>query len=75
MQRIQYIKGNRSGQIDFVSNNIAHGLIERGEAVLMTVRMVDAMQDKMMRAETKIQAKMDRAKQTYEIKSFKSESE
>lgn len=44
MQRIKYIK---TGKIKFVSNNIAHGLIERGVAKLFRGK------DKMMKPSKK----------------------
>ena len=57
MQKIQYIKDykeNKAGDVQKLQNNIAHGLVERGIAILYRGRMFKSPVDKMMRAEEKI---------------------
>jgi len=44
-------KNYKAGEIVAVENNIAHGLIEKGIAVLYTKGLFRASRDKMMRAE------------------------
>lgn len=55
MQRIIYIQNfnnKKIGEIDLVSNNIAHGLIENGIAEMYSVvNSVLGYEDKMMRPE------------------------
>ena len=55
MQRIIYIKNyenKKIGDLDFLSNNIAHGLIENGIAELYSEsNSVLGYEDKMMRPE------------------------
>lgn len=53
MQKIQYIKNyrdKRAGDIETVGNNIAHGLVETGVAILYRNKIMRSPQDKMMRA-------------------------
>lgn len=68
MQRIIYIKnhkGHKIGDVEIVSNNIAHGLIDSNIAQIYHSRIVDIMKkvlmrppaDKMMRPETRLERK------------------
>jgi len=52
MQRIKYIKNYKDkkiGDIEMVGNNTAHGLIDKGIAVLYKVKIMKSPTDKMMR--------------------------
>jgi len=54
MQKIQYIKNyknKKAGDTELVGNNIAHGLIENGVAILFRNHLMRSPVDKMMRAE------------------------
>jgi len=56
MQKIQYIRNyndKNAGDIEIVGNNIAHGLIEKGIAILYRNKMFRSPMDKMMRSETR----------------------
>ena len=78
MQKITFIKnhdGHRIGNTISVSNNVAHGLIDRGIAVLSGYRssaFFGPPEDKMMRPKRKIQKrrteKIRKRKQTFETK-------
>jgi len=57
MQKIQYLRDynhKNAGDIDFVSNNIAHGLVEKSIAILYKDRLFKSPIDKMMRSEIKL---------------------
>ena len=73
MQKIQYIKSynnKRVGDADAVCNNVAHGLIEAGVAILYRNRMFRAPMDKMMRTEAvePIELPKKRRRKKYRIK-------
>ena len=56
MQKIQYIKDygeKNAGDIEAVSNNVAHSLIENCVAILYRNRLFRSPVDKMMRTETR----------------------
>ena len=79
MQTIKYItiyQGHRVGETEVVSNNIAHGLIEKGVATLFQINILGkeykALEsppvDKIMRTE---EVKIRKRKtQKYQIKEF-----
>jgi len=71
MQKIKYIKnylGKKIGEIEVVSNNIAHGLIERGVAVLYSAKkIITGYADKMMRPETST-TKKGKKRKGYKVK-------
>jgi len=71
MQKIQYLrnyKNKKAGEIDFVSNNVAHGLVEEGVAVLYINRMFISPEDKMMRTETRAERKTRQRAEKQEYK-------
>ena len=78
MPKITFIKnhdGHVAGDTIFVSNNVAHGLIDRGVAVLSGYRssaFFGSPEDKMMRPKRKTQKrrteKIRKRKQTFETK-------
>ncbi len=52
---IQNYKGNKQGDTEFVSNNIAHGLIEQGVAELASSNtLADVSRDRIMKTDAPI---------------------
>lgn len=70
MQKIIYLKNfnsNKKGDVEIVSNNIAHGLIESGIVRIyggVKVGMFKAPADKMMRPETKVERRVKQKPET-----------
>lgn len=56
MIKVQYIKShkkNNAGDVETVSNNVAHGLVEKGIAILYRNKLMESPVDKMLRSEEK----------------------
>ena len=74
MQEIIFIKNYnnyRIGDIASVTNNVAHGFIEKGIASLSRIaktRIMKAPRDKMMRAEARIEKRKRRTEKIEKIK-------
>ena len=74
MELIIYIKnynGRKIGRMEYVSRNVAHGLVEKGVAETYTLekgKMFKSPRDKMMRPETTAERRARQRKNKYKTK-------
>lgn len=71
MVKIVYLrnyKDKKAGDIDYVSNNVAFGLVDQGAAMRQTSSLMSSPADKMMRLETKAERKVRQRRNRYQAK-------